>query len=57
MDWDLFLAAAHHLAVFALVAVFAAEFALVRPASPARASRSWHGSMPPMAPWRRWWWR
>ena len=31
MDWDLFLAAAHHLAVFALVAVFAAEFALVRP--------------------------
>lgn len=31
MDWDLFLAAAHHLAVFALVAVFAAEFTLVRP--------------------------
>ena len=31
MDWDLFLAGAHHLAVFALVAVFAAEFALLRP--------------------------
>ncbi|ODT72734.1 MAG: hypothetical protein ABS75_02720 [Pelagibacterium sp. SCN 63-23] len=31
MDWDLLLAAAHHLAVLALVAIFAAEFALVRP--------------------------
>jgi putative membrane protein len=31
MDWDLLLASAHHLVVFALVALFAAEFALVRP--------------------------
>jgi putative membrane protein len=31
MDWDLVLASAHHLAVFSLVALFAAEFALVRP--------------------------
>ncbi len=31
MDWDLVLASAHHLAVFALVALFAAEFALLRP--------------------------
>lgn len=31
MDWDLVLASAHHLAVFTLVALFAAEFALVRP--------------------------
>ena len=31
MDWDLILACAHHLAVFALVALFAAEFALLRP--------------------------
>lgn len=31
MDWDLVLASAHHLAVFTLVAIFAAEFALVRP--------------------------
>ncbi len=31
MDWDLVLAGAHHLAVFSLVAVFAAEFALLRP--------------------------
>jgi putative membrane protein len=31
MDWDLVLASAHHLAVFALVAIFAAEFALLRP--------------------------
>jgi putative membrane protein len=31
MDWDLVLASTHHLAVFALVALFAAEFALLRP--------------------------
>ncbi len=31
MDWDFLLASAHHLAVFTLVALFAAEFALVRP--------------------------
>ncbi len=31
MDWDLVLASAHHVAVFTLVALFAAEFALVRP--------------------------
>ena len=31
MDWDLVLAGGHHLAVFTLVAIFAAEFALVRP--------------------------
>lgn len=31
MDWDLVLAIAHHLAVFTLVAIFAAEFALIRP--------------------------
>jgi len=31
MDLDLILACAHHLAVFTLVAIFAAEFALVRP--------------------------
>lgn len=31
MDWDLTLACAHHLAVFTLVALFAAEFALLRP--------------------------
>jgi putative membrane protein len=31
MDWDLMLASAHHLAVFTLVALFAAEFALLRP--------------------------
>lgn len=31
MDIDLLLASAHHLAVFTLVALFAAEFALVRP--------------------------
>ena len=31
MDWSLVLACAHHLAVFTLVAVFAAEFALLRP--------------------------
>ncbi|KKB78807.1 hypothetical protein VW35_09915 [Devosia soli] len=31
MDWNLILACAHHLAVFTLVAVFAAEFALLRP--------------------------
>lgn len=31
MDIDLVLAIAHHLAVFTLVAIFAAEFALVRP--------------------------
>ncbi|WEK04167.1 MAG: DUF2214 family protein [Candidatus Devosia phytovorans] len=31
MDIDLILASAHHLAVFALVALFAAEFALFRP--------------------------
>jgi len=31
MDWNLILACAHHLAVFMLVAVFAAEFALLRP--------------------------
>lgn len=31
MDWDLVLAGAHHLAVFSLVGVFAAEFALLRP--------------------------
>jgi putative membrane protein len=31
MDWDLVLASAHHLAVFALVALLAAEFALLRP--------------------------
>jgi len=31
MDWDLILASAHHLAVFTLVALFAAEFALLRP--------------------------
>jgi len=31
MDWDLVLAIAHHLAVFALVGLFAAEFALLRP--------------------------
>lgn len=31
MDWNLMLACAHHLAVFSLVAMFAAEFALLRP--------------------------
>jgi putative membrane protein len=31
MDWTLLLAGAHHLAVFSLVGVFAAEFALIRP--------------------------
>ncbi|NMA97891.1 MAG: DUF2214 family protein [Phyllobacteriaceae bacterium] len=31
MDWDLVLAAAHHLAVFTLVGIFAAEFAMVLP--------------------------
>lgn len=31
MDADLILAIAHHLAVFSLVGVFAAEFALIRP--------------------------
>src|SRR5688500_2842055 len=31
MDIDLILAAAHHLAVFALVGLFAAEFAMLRP--------------------------
>lgn len=31
MDWNLILACAHHLAVFALVAIFAAEFTLLRP--------------------------
>ncbi len=31
MDWDLVLASAHHVVVFALVAFFAAEFALLRP--------------------------
>lgn len=31
MDIDLFLAIAHHLAVFALVGIFAAEFVLLRP--------------------------
>ena len=31
MDIDLVLAAAHHLAVFALVGLFAAEFAMLRP--------------------------
>lgn len=31
MDWNLILAVAHHLAVFSLVGVFAAEFALLRP--------------------------
>jgi putative membrane protein len=31
MDIDLLLAIAHHLAVFALVGIFAAEFALLRP--------------------------
>jgi putative membrane protein len=30
MDWNLFFACAHHLAVFTLVALFAAEFALLR---------------------------
>ncbi len=31
MDWSLLLACAHHLAVFSLVGIFAAEFALLRP--------------------------
>lgn len=31
MDWDLILASAHHLAVFTLVGLFAAEFSLLRP--------------------------
>ncbi len=31
MDWNLILACAHHLAVFSLVGLFAAEFALLRP--------------------------
>ncbi|NGP16742.1 DUF2214 family protein [Devosia aurantiaca] len=31
MDWDFVLACAHHLAVFTLVGIFAAEFALLRP--------------------------
>lgn len=31
MDWALILACLHHLAVFSLVAVFAAEFTLMRP--------------------------
>lgn len=31
MDWNLILACAHHLAVFSLVGIFAAEFALIRP--------------------------
>lgn len=31
MDWTLLLACAHHLAVFSLVAIFAAELALLRP--------------------------
>lgn len=30
-DLDLFLAATHHIAVFSLVAIYAAEFALLRP--------------------------
>ena len=31
MDMDLILASSHHLVVFLLVAIFAAEFALLRP--------------------------
>lgn len=31
MDWSFLLACAHHLAVFSLVGIFAAEFALLRP--------------------------
>ncbi len=31
MDWNLILACLHHLAVFTLVGIFAAEFALLRP--------------------------
>jgi putative membrane protein len=31
MDWNLILAGAHHVAVFALVGLFAAEFTLLRP--------------------------
>jgi len=31
MDWNLIMACAHHLAVFSLVGIFAAEFALIRP--------------------------
>ncbi len=31
MDWDLVLAGTHHAVVFTLVAIFAAEFALLRP--------------------------
>jgi putative membrane protein len=31
MDWDFVLAGAHHLVVFTLVALLAAEFALIRP--------------------------
>ncbi|QQR39085.1 DUF2214 family protein [Devosia rhizoryzae] len=31
MDWDFVLACTHHLAVFTLVGIFAAEFALLRP--------------------------
>jgi putative membrane protein len=39
MDIDLILAIAHHLAVFALVAIFAVEFALIRPGLAAPAIR------------------
>jgi putative membrane protein len=31
MDWSLILACAHHIAVFSLVGIFAAEFTLIRP--------------------------
>lgn len=31
MDWNLIMACAHHLAVFSLVGIFAAEFVLIRP--------------------------
>lgn len=40
MNWGLILAGAHHLAVFTLVALFAAQFALVRPGlDPARIAQ------------------
>lgn len=54
MDSDLILAIAHHLAVFALVAVYAAEFACSDPAFPAHRSANWAGSTLPMAAWPPW---
>ena len=51
MDIDLILAIAHHLAVFTLVALFAAEFALLRPGLAGPRIGNWPVSTPPMARW------